>query len=158
MPSLSLPRDYREQPDLTDEKERTVAIDADRGRRGFHPRTGKQRGPIDCPNDTQTFGRSDFCKAGVGVSNAAGDRTHQNAANTSRIGRSAVISRLEILADLNIVTCDCLDCQWRGIDALGDALEAGHLLVGNHGDEIVSLRISEDGKSAMLPPLPWTVA
>jgi hypothetical protein len=69
-----------------------------------------------------------------------------------------MISRLEILAELNIVDCDCGDCMWKRVDAFADALETGTLRVVNDGDLISGLHITALGKTYLRPPLPATSA
>jgi hypothetical protein len=69
-----------------------------------------------------------------------------------------MISRLEILVDLNIVRCDCDHCAYEKIDALMAALEAGDLIAVTDGDQTVGLIITAQGRAALGPPLPWCSA
>ena len=69
-----------------------------------------------------------------------------------------MIDRLTLLADLNVVTCDCDHCAYEKIDALMAALEAGDLVAITDGDQTVGLAITAQGRAALGPPLPWTSA
>ena len=67
-----------------------------------------------------------------------------------------MISRLELLCDLNII-CPCPRCAAFGdkIDLLADALEAGDLIAVTDGDSTVGLAITAQGREHMQPVLPW---
>jgi hypothetical protein len=72
---------------------------------------------------------------------------------------SMPLSRLEILAEINLPKYDCDQCRWEKVDALANALEAGNVTaVHADGDSIVSLTITPSGRARMPLTLPWSRA
>jgi hypothetical protein len=69
-----------------------------------------------------------------------------------------MISRLELLVDLNIVRCDRDHCAYEKIDAVMAALEVDDLKAITDGDSTVGLTITSQGRSHMKPVLPWSAA
>ena len=70
-----------------------------------------------------------------------------------------MISRLELLADLNLVTgCGCPNCGWQKLDGIVAGIERGLMYFEIDGDACIGVRAMAEGKLLLRPALPTATA